>query len=124
MERERIEEFTQGGKNFIYIDLSGLKENEEFLELVKVIEPAVEKYPENSLYTITNIENVRIDTETKKFIVQYLKHNKPYVKYGAVVGLDGIKKLVVNAVLSLSGRDNIFFAYTKEHATELLLRKE
>jgi len=124
MEKTRIEEFVRNGKAFIYIDLSNLKTNDEFDKMTKIIEPAVAKYPENSLYTVTNIENIRIDTESKKNIVRYLKHNKPYVKYGAVIGLDGIKKLIVTTTLKLSGRNNIIFAFTKEQAIELLLRQE
>ncbi|MCL2480588.1 MAG: hypothetical protein FWF38_02640 [Spirochaetaceae bacterium] len=124
MEQVRIEEFVRDGKSFIYIDFSNLKTNEEFIELLKVIEPAFAKYPKHSLYTITNIENVRIDSESKKIIAQYLEHNKPYVKCGAVIGLDGIKKIIVTTALKLSGRDNIFFAFTKEQAVELLLQKE
>lgn len=124
MEHARIDEFTRDGKNFMYIDLSDLKKNEDFIELVKIIEPAVEKYPLMSLYTITNIENIRIDTESKQFIARYLEHNKPYVKYGAVIGLDGIKKILVSTVIKLSGRNDLSFAFTKEQAIELLLKKE
>ena len=31
-------------------------------------------------------------------------HNKPYVKASAVVGVDGLKKVVFNAVQTVSGR--------------------
>ena len=124
VERVRIEEFSRDGINFMYIDLSDLKSNEEFLELTRVIEPAVAKYPEHSLNTITNIENIRIDTESKKFVTRYLDHNKPFVKYGAVIGLDGIKKILVSTVIKLSGRKDLIFAFTKEQAIELLLKQE
>ena len=124
MERVRIEEFTRNGKNFIYIDLSDLRTNEEFLEMTRVIEPAVAKYPPLSLYTITNVENVRFDSASKEFVARYMEHNKPYVKHGAVIGIDGIKKVMGNMVLALSGRDNLDFAFTKEQAIELLLKKE
>jgi hypothetical protein len=124
MERVRIEEFTRDGKDFIYIDLSDLRTNEEFLEMTRVIEPAVAKYPPLSLYTITNVENVRFDTTSKEFVARYMEHNKPYVKYGAVIGIDGIKKVMGNMVLALSGRDNLDFVFTKEQAIELLLKKE
>jgi len=124
MERERIEEFTREGKNFIYIDLSDLSTNEEFLEMAKVIEPIVAKYPPLSLYTITNIENVRFDTASKEFVARYMEHNKPYVKYGVVIGIDGIKKVMSNMVLALSGRNNLDFTFSKEQAIELLLKKE
>ena len=123
MEQKRIEEFEHDGKQFIYIDLSNLSGNQDFAEITEVIKPAISKYPKNSLYTITNIERVKIDTESKNFIGQYLEHNKPYVKYGAIIGLDGIKKIMVSTMLKLSRRSNLLFAFSKEQAVELLLKQ-
>jgi predicted house-cleaning NTP pyrophosphatase (Maf/HAM1 superfamily) len=124
MEQERVEEFTLDGKTFMYIDFSNLKSNESFNEVIRVIESAIAKHPPNSVYTITNVENVRFDTESKELVAQYMENNKPYVKYGAVIGFDGIKKIFANAVFKISGRENMIFAFSKEKAVELLLQKE
>ena len=124
MQQMYTDEFTIDGKSFIYIDLSGVKTNDDFNERIKLIEPAITKYPENSLYTITNVENIRFDSESKEIVAQYMKRNKPYVKFGAVIGLDGIKKIMINAIFALSGRRNMHFAFTKEKAIEWLLKKD
>ena len=119
-----IEEFTRDGKSFIYIDFSDTKTNEDFIEAVNTIWRILMKYPPHSVYTITNIENIRFDTNTKECVAQYMKYNKLYVKYGAIIGIDGIKKIFTSAVFQLSGRNNMLFAFTKEKAIELLLKKE
>ena len=121
---ERVEEFTRDGKSIIYIDFSGLRSDNDFIEIIKDVKRVVASYPERSLYTITNIENVRFDTNTKEIVANYMEHNKPYVKYGVVVGLDGIKKILVQTVMKLSGRQNMHFAFTKEQAIEWLLKQE
>ena len=121
---ERVEEFTQGGKDFVYIDFSGLNMDTDFLEVIKVAEPVISKYPEKSVYTITNIANIRFDSHTKDVAARYTEHNKPYVKYGVVIGLDGIKKMMAHAVFKLSGRSNYTFAFTKERAIEWLLQQD
>ena len=121
---ERIEEFAHNGKNFVYVDLSNIKNNEDFIKIFEVVKLLIEKYDEYSLYTIINIENILFDTETKEIAAQYLKNNNPYVKYGVVIGLDGIKKIMANAVFKLSGRKNMHFAYTKEQAIAWLLQQE
>ena len=121
---EHIEEFTHAGKSFIYIDFSDVKTNEKFIELLKVSRAIIEKYPENSLYTIANLENSRFDAESKKNILEYLEYNKPYVKHSAIIGFDGIKKIMVSTVFKQSGRDNLLFAFSKEQAIELLLGNE
>ena len=124
MEPTYTYEFMLDGKSFIYIDLSGLKKNDDFNERIRLIEPIIAKYPENSLYTITNVENIRFDSQSKEIVAQYMGRNKPFVKYGAVIGLDGIKKIMINAIFTLSGRKNMHFALTKEKAIEWLLQKE
>lgn len=119
-----FEEFSCDGKNFMYIDFSGLKTNEEFLAVTEEIEPAVAKYPKHSLYTITNIADIRFDTRSKEIVAQYMEKNKPYVKYGAVIGIDGIKKIMLKTIFQMSGRQNLIYAFTKEKAIELLLQQE
>jgi len=121
---DRIEEFTRDGKNFVYIDVSNLQNNAALREIVEVIQRCVEKYPAKSVYTIINIENIMFDTETKEIAGNCLRHNDPYVKCGGVIGLDGIKKIMVNAMLKLGGRNNIQFFHTREQALEGLLRQE
>ena len=121
---ERIEEFTRDGKNFIYIDVSNLKKNEDFIKVVDAVQQVIVKYPAKSVNTIVNIENIIFDTETKIIAGACLKHNEPYVKYGGVIGLDGIKKIMANAVFKFSGRNHMRFFYSKEQAIEGLLRLE
>ncbi|MDR0496806.1 MAG: hypothetical protein LBH42_04255 [Treponema sp.] len=122
-DENRLEEFELDGKNFLYIDFSGIKTNEGLLAQAELVKPVVAKYPLNSLYTITNIDNVKFDTKTKQIALDYLKHNKPFVKYGVIIGIDGIKKLLATEFMRLSGRKNLFFTFSKEKAIELLSQR-
>ena len=119
---ERFEEFTRGSKKFIYIDFSGLKTDDDFLAAIKTVEPIIAKYPEHSLYTITNIADIRFDTRSKEIVANYIGNNAPYIKHGAIIGVDGIKKIMLNSIFQLSGRKNLIFAFTKDKAIELLLK--
>jgi len=121
--KHRIEEFTRDGKNFIYLDLSDFKENSEYKEFVGIAKVSIAKYAENSLLTITNVRDVKFDSETKKIIAEWMKFNKPYVKYGAVIGFDGIKRIVINAIFKMGGRKNMMFFPNKEQAVEWLLKQ-
>ena len=120
---KRFEEFNRDGKNIIYIDLSELRCNDEFVAVTKGIQEAIAKHSPGSLYTITNIENVRYDSASKKIITAYLEHNKPYVKHGIIIGLDGIKKMMLATLFKISGRKNLTFAYSKENAIEMILKQ-
>jgi len=120
----RIEEFTRDGKNFIYFDLSETKANSEYIAFAEAAGECIKKYTENSVLTITNIKNVMFDSETKTIIAGWINYNKPYVKQGAVIGFDGIKRILINSILKSSGRKNIAFVPEKEQAIELLLKRE
>ena len=120
----RIEEFTQDGKDFIYLDLSGFKTNDEYREFVEAAKIRIAKHAKNSLYTITNIRDVKFDSETKRVVAEWMAYNRPYVKFGAVMGFDGIKRMVVNSIFKLSGRKNMTFVANKEGAIEWLLKQQ
>ena len=120
---ERIEEFTIDGKNFMYVDVSNIKQNSGFVDVVERVKPLIRQYPEKSVYMILNIANIRFDTETKKIAEEGLTHNGPYVKYGTIIGVDGIKKIMFSAVLKISGRDMSIF-FSKEQAIAWLLKQE
>ncbi|MDR1665071.1 MAG: hypothetical protein LBR83_09160 [Clostridiales bacterium] len=118
---ERIKEFSQGGQKFVYIDLSGTQTNDDVRRLTDEARERISQYSPESVLTITNAENIRIDTETKDILGQYLTANKPYVKHGAIIGIDGIKKFMVNTMLLVSNRKNFLIARSFDHAVELLL---
>jgi hypothetical protein len=124
MMEHRIEEFKQDGKNFIYLDLSGFKTNYEYKEFVEAAKVRIQKHAENSLYTITNIRDVNFDTETKRVIAEWMDFNRPYVKFGTVMGFDGIKRMIVNSIFKLSGRKNMAFVSSKEEAVEWMLKQQ
>ncbi|MDR0454390.1 MAG: hypothetical protein LBH05_06235 [Deferribacteraceae bacterium] len=121
---ERIEKFELDGKVFFYYDLSGFETNDDFIKFIEAAQEQIVKCDYNSLHTVTNIEGIRFDSETKEIVAGWMTRNGPYVKYGAIIGIDGIKKMMVNMILTISGRKNITFASTKEQAIEWLLKQK
>jgi len=115
-----IEEFTEGGKNIVYIDFSNIVTENDFKEIIEQAKQAISKYAEKSVCTITNMENVRFDSIIKDMFVKYVEFNKPYVKYGVAVGMDGIKKKMIENILKLGGRPNFHFCFTREEAVKWL----
>ena len=121
---ERIEEFTRNDKNFMYVDLSKLKKNADFIRIVDAVKQLIVKYPEKSVYTIINIENISFDWETREIGGDVLKHNNPYVKYGSIIGVDGIKKFLITAVFMYSDRNNMRVCDSREQAIDWLLQQD
>ena len=120
----RIEEFSQDGRNFMSLDFSYIKTIEDLQKMMELAKSKIAAYSEQSLYTISNIGHIRFDLKAKELALEYLNHNTPYVKSAALIGLDGIKKIMINRVIKLSGRKNISFAYSKEQAIQLLIQQD
>ena len=121
---ERFEEYILDGKNFLYIDLAALKTAREYKEIAEAIKTIVGKYPEKSLRTITNLGDAGFDSDFKAYLVDVIAHNKPYVAHGAMIGFDGIKKMIINSICKMAGRKNMHFAFSREKAAEWLLKQD
>jgi hypothetical protein len=121
---ERVEEFVQDGRTILYIDFSGFTSHEQFQEVINIWRPLIAKYPEHSVYTISNVENVIFDSAVKETIINHMGFNKHYVKCGAVVGMDGIQKMMIKSIMNVTARPDLEFFFTKEEAVEWLLQQE
>ena len=121
MEKAYIEEFSRDGHSFMFCDWTGVETVDELRERIEQSKEVVAKYPENSLSIITDVEGFKFDSKYKSIIIDYLEHNRPYVKFGILVGCDGVTKLMVRTLLAISKRKNVDFSYTIEQAIEWVL---
>jgi len=116
----RIEEFTRDGKNIIYIDFSGFTTDKEFTDFIASAKIVVKKYSPGSLYTITNITDAKISANTHDIMSDWITHNKPYVKFGAVYGADSTSKIIGKTASIVSQRSNLAYLSSKEEALDYL----
>jgi len=123
-EGKYYEEFSVEGKEIIYIDFSRPKSIEEFSEAFEEVGKVIASHPENSLYTITNMTGTRIDTFSKDNFIKYAAGNKPYVKKGVLIGVDGVTKMIVGSILKNADRNKFHIAFTKEKAIEWVLQQD
>jgi hypothetical protein len=65
----------------------------------------IRSQPEDSVLTLTDVTGARYNLEVIEKLKDFTKGNKAYVKASAVVGLDGLKKIVYNAVVRFSRRN-------------------
>jgi hypothetical protein len=120
---DRIEEFSLHGKRYVYFDMSNFRTNGEFKLLIDFAKPILEKY-KKPVYTIANAEGIRFDSETNELIAGWMKHNTPYVDHCMVIGMDGIKQIMLDDIIASTGRVNVGVANNKEQAIEKLKVRE
>jgi hypothetical protein len=122
---DRVEMFERDGIRFIFYDVSHFRSNAEFSEFIALAENFISKFPQEAAFcSVTNIEGVTYDSETKKIVAEWMNFNRPFIKYGAVIGLDGIKKIMVNSILRISGRSNMKFFHSRQEAIDWFLSQK
>ena len=93
----RVEVISNKGKEFVYIDFSniGVIEKEEITRVIEQAKNIIKTYPPASVMTIVNFINLRFSSQIIAELKEFTAHNKPYVKAGAVFGIqDAISKFV------------------------------
>jgi hypothetical protein len=95
------------GKQIFLLDLSSLtlKDREEFKKHIAHAGKVVQGQPLKSVLIITDTTNTKFDTDFVETLKEYAKHNNPYIKASALVGLTGLQKIIYFAVKTFTGRD-------------------
>ncbi|MDR2693487.1 MAG: hypothetical protein LBB74_04645 [Chitinispirillales bacterium] len=102
--KNNIEEFQQDGKNFIYFNIAGLSDNDQFEHYAAAAREIIKKYPPKSVYVITS-RMMFFDTRTKDICSEWIVFNKPYVIASALVGINGITRMVAKSIYKQAERD-------------------
>ena len=117
-------EIKYKGKTIFCMDIAGLqsKDKQVFLNLVEHAKAMIRQHPPKSMLVITKVTNTGFDTEVAGIIKEYARHNTPYVKASAVVGITGWSKIILTAIKTVTGRD-FYLADTMEEAQEWLIKQ-
>jgi hypothetical protein len=102
--KNNIEEFRQDGKNFIYFNIEGLSDNDQFERFASAAMEVIRKYPPKSVYVITS-RMTFFDTRTKDICSEWIVFNKPYVIASALVSINGITRMVAKSIYKEAQRN-------------------
>ncbi|WP_066633571.1 SpoIIAA family protein [Labilibacter marinus] len=116
---ERVSLIEHKGAKVAYLNFSGLKTIEEAEKAIQESKNYIRIQPENSVLTLSNMENMHFNSDIKNEFSTFIGGNKPYVKAGAVIGLSGLLRIIYNGVNKITGR-NIKSFDTKEDALDWL----
>lgn len=76
------------GIEILLIDFSGIEEPQPALDAIAEAKEFIRKQPRQSLLTLTNVRGSKFNHEVAQAVWDLVKHDKPYVRAGAVVGLE------------------------------------
>ena len=102
---ERVRFVQHRGKSILMIDFSHLEQAEEILEVIRVAKQVVAKQPPASVRTLSNVYRARYTPPVMDAIKELAVHNRPYVTAAAVVGMEGLHRILFRAVVMFSRRN-------------------
>ncbi len=119
MERTRFVEHE--GRQILFIDFSGLTEKADTLAAITASQAFVARQPEGSLLTLTDVTDMDFDEEIATALWGLLRHNKKYVRAGAVVGLSAGRQTDLYDLLTHQARRELPVFETAEEAMHWLV---
>jgi hypothetical protein len=120
---KRIRFITHEDQKILYVDFShGSLHDMHVLitESVKVIR----SQPVKSLLLLTNVEKQAFNPSAAAEMQRYAQENEPFVFAAAVVGLDGLKRIVYETIRKASGQNMMAFSGIEEAKQWLVERKK
>jgi len=109
----RVEFVTHQGKRILLIDLSNIKP-EEGHPIIAEAKKIIATQAPMSVLTMTDVTNAHYDMSLVQSLKELTQHNKPYVKAAAVVGIEGMMKVILTGVEKFSGRKFSIFGNRNE----------
>lgn len=105
----------------VYNDMAFAKP-EEAIACCQDSQRIIGSFPEGSALVLVDVSGMRFNRDVIQVVKETTRKNKPYVKTTAVFGLEGFTKILINSVISFSGRDMKLFK-NKEEALNWLLER-
>ncbi|MBF0363268.1 MAG: hypothetical protein HQK49_19755 [Oligoflexia bacterium] len=107
----------------LYQDFSNINCQNDLDILISESKEIVSKEHPVSLKMITDLTNIHLNVlEVTTQVRNYLIHNKPYVKAGALFGLGSIYITAINYVMKIAQRNNMKCFNTKEDGLDWLVK--
>jgi len=101
---ERIRFISHKGTEILLLDCSGCKAVELF-PIIARARTLIASRPKGSLRTLTDVTGAEVNDALAQQVKAFSLHNKPYVKAAAVVGIEGVKQIILNSVELASRRE-------------------
>lgn len=105
---ERVRFITHKDRKILHIDFSGCS-SEEMMTYMREAQRIISSQPEGSVLTLTDVTNARYNRKVSAALKEFANANKPFVKAAAVIGVTGMKEVILNAIILFTRRNFSLF---------------
>ena len=115
-----VQFIVHNGKQILLMDFTNIKSTAEIIQKVEEIKQTIALHQPHSLFALLDVTGTHIDRERIRIIQGMAAHNRPYVRFIALVGLGLFRSAAFRLMLRLTGRKNHGVFGTREKALEWL----
>ncbi len=108
------------GKRVLLIDFSN-SGIDQINATIAQAKPLIAREPPLSILCLVDTTGSKFDIKISKALQEFSAHNKPYMKMTALVGVEGLQKVIYFAVLTFTKRTNIVLKNSREEALDWLV---
>lgn len=108
------------GKRVLLIDFShsGI---DQISQTIAQAKPLIAREPQQSVLSLVDTTGSSFDIKISQALQEFSAHNKPYMKMSALVGVEGLQKVIYFAVLTFTKRKNLVLKTSREEALDWLV---
>lgn len=107
------------GKRILYADIAS-QHDEELLDIVARLKLEIEREPLESVLAVCEVRGGKTSSVINKALKEFVKYIDPYIKTIAVVGLEGLQKILYNSVLMFTRTKKLTIKNSEEEALDWL----
>jgi hypothetical protein len=115
----KVEFIMHNGVRILILDVSNSKDIGENISAFQAARKIVAQEPPKSVRLLTDVTQAHYTAEGVDAMKEFSKASTPYIKASAAVGVSGIKRIIVQSLVKLTGRDIQIFG-DREKALEWL----
>jgi len=103
MGQDRIKFINHGNQEILFLNFAKCR-IDEVSTVIEEAKRVIRTRPEKSVLTLVDVTEMRFDDRVTQHMKEFTAHNKPYVRASAVIGVTGLKKIILDAVMLFSKR--------------------
>jgi hypothetical protein len=101
----KVEYIVHRDKKILFFDIRENPKPEESMRIGDQAKAIIVAQPLKSVLLLTDVTQARYNPEATDYMKEYSSQITPYVKASAMVGVSGIRNIILNALVRVSGRN-------------------
>jgi len=110
------------GKRILYMDIA-TPSSEELIDITERVKKIIVNEPPKSVLCLVNVKGGKFNNEINQIIKEFANFCDPYVKVSASIGVEGLMKIIHNAIVMFTGNKSLILKNSKEEALDWLVEQ-